>query len=251
MMFISEISLYIGRKLTYDPKDLFSKEKAVYGRVPGEILSPYMEAMDKIKTDPEFFKGFDVCEKAFKQFLKTRKKTSKASLETSKSMDSNVINPLFEESMGCLNPSEMKKKEELIKEIKNYKPKIAYLELNKIKKNEDMKESEEFLKIINRMKSIELKAHEKKIHKNEEIDENVEIDENEENDDISHEKHSVDIEPIKNVCKEGIRLNKRRMKRLFKENKKIKEIEKNHKKSDFRHPTQYVPNEPDRFAVKS
>ena len=124
--------------------------------------------MDKLKINPNFFKEFDVSEKAYKQFLKTRKKTSKSSLTNSKTLNCEAINPIFTPFMGNLNSGDLKKKEEMIHDIKNYKPKTAYLELHKIKKNEDQKANEEFFKIVNRMKKIEQKTHDKNLLKEKE-----------------------------------------------------------------------------------
>ena len=221
-MYLTEIALYIGRKLTCDKKDLYSNNKAVYGRVPEELLNPYMEAMEKIKRNQDYFKEFDVSEKAFKQFLKTRKKASRASLENSKLMDFNTINPLFDEN----EEGDAIAAKKMILEIKNYKPKSAYLELTKIKQVDNSSES--FLKIVNNMKKIEKKLHEK--HELEKKKEELPSD-NDENFEESleiHEKKGND----------GIRLNKRRLSQITGNN-----IEKKQKKIDFKHPTQFITAE--------
>lgn len=91
-----------------------------------------MEAKDKLKTNAIFYKEFDVSEKAFKQLLRQGRKLQRLCLESSKSLNLEVVNLLFKPFMERLNTKDLKKKEEMIHEIKNYKPKSAYLELQKI-----------------------------------------------------------------------------------------------------------------------
>ena len=241
-MFVSEISLYIGRKLSCEENDFKSREKAIYGKVPTELLTFYMESMDKLKINPNFFKEFDVSEKAYKQFLKTRKKTSKSSLTNSKTLNCEAINPIFTPFMGNLNSGDLKKKEEIIHDIKNYKPKTAYLELHKIKKNEDQKANEEFFKIVNRMKKIEQKTHDKNLLKEKEH-----LEDEIENENEHHEDHE-EKEELQNIMEEttnkNIRLNKKRMRRLEEKNHSSEPVEKKKNKSSFKHPTQYVSAEP-------
>lgn len=246
-MFVSEISLYIGRKLSFEENDLKSREKAIYGKVPTELLSFYMESMDKLKINPNFYKEFDVSEKAFKQFLKTRKKTSKSCLENSKTLNCEAVNPIFTPFMGNLNSGDLKKKEEMIHDIKNYKPKTAYLELNKIKKNEDQKANEEFFKIVNRMKKIEQKTHDKNLLKQEKEDEFENENENDKKIEEKEEiQHIVEEPAIKNI-----RLNKKRMRRLEEKNHSSEPVETKKNKSTFKHPTQYISSEPPILKVFS
>ncbi len=225
-MYLTEIALYIGRKLTCDKKDLYSNNKAVYGRVPEEVLNPFMEAMEKIKRNQDYFKEFDVSEKAFKQFLKTRKKASRASLENSKLMDFNTINPLFDEN----EEGDSKAAKKMILDIKNFKPKSAYLELTKIKQVKNGGEKDSFLKIVNNMKKIEQKNHEK--HELEKQKEEFPSD----NDENPLENTAIHEKKENN----GVRLNKRRMNQITGDN-----IEKKQKKSDFKHPTQFISAEQD------
>lgn len=230
IMYISEISLYIGRKLSNDEKDLSSSDKAIYGTVPPEVLGNYMEAVERLKSKPEFRKELEVSEKAFKQFLKTRKKVSRSCKETSKNLDLSGFNPLFKEKIGGLNENDLKKKEELIKEIKNYKPRAAYLELHKIRKNEDQRDNEQFFKIIDKMKNIEKKAHSKMERMK--LEEEGDLDKS---DDDKEERKISEEEEKKQNMNPLIRLNKKRMKSLT-----DKTFEKKVKTTDFKHPTQYI-----------
>lgn len=226
-MYISEISLYIGRKLSTDEQDLNSQDKAIYGKVPQEILGIYMEAVEKLKQNSEFCKSLDVSEKAFKQFLKTRKKVSKSCVEDSKRLNIECFHPMFKNKFNFTNEDKLKKKEELIQEIKNYKPKSAYLELHKIQKNEENRENDPFFKIIEKMKNIEKKTHEKKEN------EKLKANETEETKPISHEKSHN-----KSEKNSEIRLNKKRMNRIIE-----KTSEKKIKTNDYRHPTQFISYE--------
>lgn len=128
-----------------------------------------------------------------------------------------------------MNENDLKKKEELIKEIKNYKPKTAYLELHKIRKNEDQRDNEQFFKIIDKMKSIEQKVHSKRERmKLEEEGDFDKIEDKEERKKLDDEEKKQNMNPL-------IRLNKKRMKSLTDKN-----IEKKVKTTDFKHPTQYI-----------
>jgi len=108
------------------------------------------------------------------------------------------------------------------------------LELHKIKKNEDVKANEEFFKIINRMKKIELKSQKHQNH-NEQDDFASEEENNEKTQEINEDFIENEKHPIAN----NIRLNKRRMKSL-----EHVGIEKKQKKTEFKHPTQFISAEP-------
>lgn len=119
----------------------------------------------------------------------------------------------------------------MILEIKHYKPKAAVLELNKIQENTA---NDEFMKIVERMKKIEEKAH-----KSANQDETKEF----KNEIIEETKENTEKTPKEQ--KPEIRLNKKRQRSL----QTTENPKKKGKIEDFKHPTQYINAEPPAFQV--
>lgn len=151
-MYITEIALYSGRKLSNKAEDLPDLQKISYGIVTDDKMQIYQEVVMKIlHDDDEVAKLYDISGKAQKKFLKTRMSASKASVKESKNFEFNRTHPLFTPDSNLIN----------LERIKAYKPQVSYLQWKK-NKDPNSEDAKSFSRIVNRFKRNE-KTEVKKI----------------------------------------------------------------------------------------
>lgn len=69
IVYISEILLYVGKKITYNKEDLGDKSKACCGCISATLLNDITERLNMlIKNDIEIAKFYEVAGKAYGKF---------------------------------------------------------------------------------------------------------------------------------------------------------------------------------------
>ncbi|KAL4442578.1 hypothetical protein ABPG74_006980 [Tetrahymena malaccensis] len=127
IMYVSEIMVLAGRKLSNNVEDMKDTSKAIYGAIPVQLISEEQAKIQiLLKEDIEINKMQQLANNAYIQFNKSRSSASKASIKDSYQVKIDSINPLFHKFA-----EDEKEKMDYLSKIKNYKPAISALEIYK------------------------------------------------------------------------------------------------------------------------
>jgi len=120
-MYIQEILLHVGRKLSSSVDDLNDTNKAIYGLIPIQFVNKIVEQLGfLIDEDIEIRKMKEIADRAFKKFLKSRVSASKASIRNCYLVNLNAVHPKCKENKMYFEAVESEQK--ILEELKNYKP---------------------------------------------------------------------------------------------------------------------------------
>lgn len=95
--YVSEILLFVGRKVSNKKEEVGDNSKAFCGIVPSFMLNDLQnEIQSMIKADPDLQKQNDIATKAYNKFIKTRQSASKSSVKNSHTVETEKIHPIFQ-----------------------------------------------------------------------------------------------------------------------------------------------------------
>jgi len=102
-----------------------------------------------VLKDSDLKRAFETAEKAFTQFIKTRPSASKSSLIQSKSIDFAKTFPMVQGNPVLEKSIEVTK---FMEELRNFKPKEAYLELRNTGKLHSGEKNDHYVQILEKIK---------------------------------------------------------------------------------------------------
>jgi len=255
--YLVETSLFVGRKYFNKDEtdyDIVDPSKISFGTVPQKILDEYSIIVKELHRTHETLNVWEKsCLNAMKKYRKTKDPASKQSLHRAKEIEDISYHPLFKNKVS----QKEIELDDFMKNIRQFKPKSNFLEINKKSTATNKREFETFKKILKKQ-DYYINMHKREVENKKEIKNLVgdkpTNEEQTQDPDSEMEEEEVKVKPketssINKVKEEEniVKLTKRSVNKRDSSTDYSLNLEnpvKRSKRTDFRDPNFFITNAP-------